>query len=240
MHHKRHTTSHDLQHSNDTSEAPRTAVAPRPAGRAARRPADGHPRHHGREHRAADGARDLDLSGSQVSWTITSYSLIFGSLLLLGGRAADLLGPPAAPPRRPRRVHAGVAHVSPGRFGGRALLAARAGTGPRRGDAVAGRSRDHHHRVPRQAARNRPRRLGAVGGAGAAIGVLVGGLLTSSATGGSSSTSTSPLAIALAVTALKVVPADARKPCWRGLDLPGRPARHGKPRVDRLRDLAGP
>ena len=27
-----------------------------------------------------------------IGWTITSYSLIFGSLLLLGGRAADLLG----------------------------------------------------------------------------------------------------------------------------------------------------
>src|SRR5205814_10607497 len=37
-------------------------------------------------------AADLQLSGSRVSWTITSYSLIFGSLLLFGGRAADLLG----------------------------------------------------------------------------------------------------------------------------------------------------
>src|SRR5215210_4309441 len=37
-------------------------------------------------------AADLDLTGSSISWTITSYSLIFGSLLLLGGRAADLLG----------------------------------------------------------------------------------------------------------------------------------------------------
>src|SRR3954454_8299558 len=37
-------------------------------------------------------ADDLQLSGSQISWTITSYSLVFGSLLLFGGRAADLLG----------------------------------------------------------------------------------------------------------------------------------------------------
>ena len=37
-------------------------------------------------------AADLKLSGSTISWTITSYSLIFGSLLLFGGRAADLLG----------------------------------------------------------------------------------------------------------------------------------------------------
>src|SRR3954471_18275826 len=39
-----------------------------------------------------DMAQSLDIAGSDVSWTITSYSLIFGSLLLLGGRAADLLG----------------------------------------------------------------------------------------------------------------------------------------------------
>jgi MFS family permease len=35
---------------------------------------------------------DLDISRGDIGWTITSYSLIFGSLLLLGGRAADLLG----------------------------------------------------------------------------------------------------------------------------------------------------
>src|SRR5215218_6933616 len=37
-------------------------------------------------------AGDLHLTGPDISWTITSYSLIFGSLLLFGGRAADLLG----------------------------------------------------------------------------------------------------------------------------------------------------
>src|SRR5947209_12292230 len=37
-------------------------------------------------------AKDLSISGNDISWTITSYSLIFGSLLLLGGRAADVLG----------------------------------------------------------------------------------------------------------------------------------------------------
>src|SRR5436190_16002437 len=37
-------------------------------------------------------ARDLHISGATISWTITAYSLVFGSLLLLGGRAADLLG----------------------------------------------------------------------------------------------------------------------------------------------------
>src|SRR5215216_4389733 len=35
---------------------------------------------------------DLQLPRGDVGWTVTSYSLAFGSLLLLGGRAADLLG----------------------------------------------------------------------------------------------------------------------------------------------------
>src|SRR3954471_16951451 len=39
-----------------------------------------------------DLARDLGIAGADIGWTITAYSLVFGSLLLLGGRAADLLG----------------------------------------------------------------------------------------------------------------------------------------------------
>src|SRR5215217_6129386 len=39
-----------------------------------------------------DMANDLGIGGGYIGWVITSYSLIFGSLLLLGGRAADLLG----------------------------------------------------------------------------------------------------------------------------------------------------
>src|SRR5690348_4357870 len=39
-----------------------------------------------------DLARDLQIGGGDLGWAITSYSLVFGSLLLLGGRAADLLG----------------------------------------------------------------------------------------------------------------------------------------------------
>src|SRR5689334_7994862 len=39
-----------------------------------------------------DLSRDLNIAQGDLGWTITSYSLVFGSLLLLGGRAADLLG----------------------------------------------------------------------------------------------------------------------------------------------------
>ena len=37
-------------------------------------------------------SQDLGLGSCDLGWTITSYSVLFGSLLLLGGRAADLLG----------------------------------------------------------------------------------------------------------------------------------------------------
>ncbi|WP_411140533.1 MFS transporter [Streptomyces sp. x-80] len=36
--------------------------------------------------------RDLDASTSSLQWVMNAYILLFGSLLLLGGRAADILG----------------------------------------------------------------------------------------------------------------------------------------------------
>src|SRR4051812_49331679 len=39
-----------------------------------------------------DMADDLGIRHAAIGWAITSYSLVFGSLLLPGGRAAALLG----------------------------------------------------------------------------------------------------------------------------------------------------
>src|ERR1700740_1208222 len=36
--------------------------------------------------------RDLHFAESNLQWVVTAYGLTFGGLLLLGGRAADLLG----------------------------------------------------------------------------------------------------------------------------------------------------
>ncbi len=36
--------------------------------------------------------RDLDISGINLTWIVTGYTLVFGGLLLLGGRLADLYG----------------------------------------------------------------------------------------------------------------------------------------------------
>ena len=165
-------------------------------------------------------ARDLQLSGSDISWTITSYSLIFGSLLLFGGRAADLLG-------RRRMFLTGLGIFSASSFASAmagsatTLFAARAGQGlgaallspaalaiimttfqgPQRAKALAA--------------------WGAVGGAGAAIGVLVGGLLTEFGDWRMIFYVNLPVAVALATAVVKVVPADAQKPRWRGLDVRG-------------------
>src|SRR6266536_6715728 len=75
-----------------------------------------------------DLAKDLNIGGGDLGWTITSYSLIFGSLLLLGGRAADLLG-------RRRIFFAGLVVFTVSSFasalaaGASMLFAARAGQG---------------------------------------------------------------------------------------------------------------
>jgi EmrB/QacA subfamily drug resistance transporter len=164
-------------------------------------------------------ARDLDISGSSISWTITSYSLIFGSLLLFGGRAADLLG-------RRRMFLTGlgiftassIASAMAGSAG--ALFAARAGQGlgaamlSPAALAIIMSAFQGTQRAKALAA------WGAVGGAGAAIGVLVGGVLTEFDWRLIFYVNL-PVAAALAIAALKIIPADTRKPRWQGLDMRG-------------------
>src|SRR6266550_1338389 len=165
-------------------------------------------------------ATDLQLSGSSISWTITSYSVIFGSLLLFGGRAADLLGR-----RRMFLTGLGVftaSSVASAMAGSAAaLFAARAGQGL--GAAILSPAAlsivmaafQGSHRAKALAA------WGAIGGAGAAIGVVVGGVLTEFTDWRMIFYVNLPVAAALLFASLKVVPADIQKPRWRGLDLPG-------------------
>lgn len=165
-------------------------------------------------------AGDLHLSGSDISWTITSYSLVFGSLLLFGGRAADLLGR-----RRMFLTGLGVftlsslASAMAGTAG--ALFAARAGQGlgaamlSPAALAIIMTAFQGNRRAKALAA------WGAVGGAGAAIGVLVGGVLTEFGDWRTIFYVNLPVAAALAIAALRIIPADAGRPRWRGLDLRG-------------------
>jgi EmrB/QacA subfamily drug resistance transporter len=122
--------------------------------------------------------RALGFSGSGLEWIVTAYSLAFGSLLLLGGRLGDIYG-------RRRVFIVGVAVFSLGSFaGGFAtgewwLLAARAVQGA--GGALAAPTALAliATTFPPGAPRNRALGVYAgMSGAGGAIGLLLGGILT--------------------------------------------------------------
>jgi EmrB/QacA subfamily drug resistance transporter len=168
-----------------------------------------------------DIARGLGIKGSDLGWTITSYSLIFGSLLLLGGRAADLLG-------RRRMFLTGlglfvVASLAAALSGNATMLfTARAGQGlgaamlsPAALSILMSTFREGTPRAHALAA------WGAVGGAGAAVGVLIGGMLTELVGWQAIFLINLPIGLALAVAARRMIPADTSAPRWSGLDLRG-------------------
>ena len=182
---------------------------------------------------------DLGLSGSSISWTITSYSLIFGSLLLFGGRAADLIG-------RRRMFLTGL-----GIFTASSLASALAGTAGALFAARAGQGLGAAMLSPAALAiimstfhgSQRAKALaawGAVGGAGAAIGVLVGGVLAEFTDWRMIFYVNLPVAVALAIAARSIIPADTERPRWKRPRSSRRRARDDEPRRDRFRDHTGP
>src|SRR5690606_9257395 len=122
--------------------------------------------------------RDLALDRRALTWVVTAYTLCFGGLLLLGGRLADVAG-------RRRTFLAGL-----GIFTAASLASGLSGTG---GELVAARAAQGVGAALLSPAalsivtttfhgRDRHRALGvwaAIGGAGAAAGLLLGGVLTS-------------------------------------------------------------
>jgi EmrB/QacA subfamily drug resistance transporter len=122
--------------------------------------------------------RDLHFSESNLQWIVTAYGVTFGGFLLLGGRAADLLG-------RRRILMLGLA----------VFTAASLGAGLARNDALLVALRGVQgfgaavvlpaalsivmNMFAEGAERNKALGLwGAIGAAGATFGVLTGGLLT--------------------------------------------------------------
>ena len=55
--------------------------------------------------------RDLHFNATSLQWVVTAYALTFGGFLLLGGRAADLLGRRRVLMTRARAVYGSVAGV---------------------------------------------------------------------------------------------------------------------------------
>src|SRR4051812_9363072 len=167
-----------------------------------------------------DLAKDLGISRADIGWTITSYSLMFGSLLLLGGRAADLLG-------RRRVFLTGLAVFTASSLAtalaadAGMLFAARAGQGlgaALLSPAALSIITTTFHGPERAKALGV---WGAVGGAGAAIGVLLGGVLVELVDWRAIFFINLPVGIALAAGATSLLPADRTRPQWRGLDLRG-------------------
>jgi EmrB/QacA subfamily drug resistance transporter len=120
----------------------------------------------------------LHFSSTGLSWVINAYALTLGGLLLLGGRAGDVLG-------RRRVFIAGLAlFTAASAFGGLAtsagmLIAARAIQGVGAAIAIPNTLALLMINFPEGPARNRALGLfAAVSSAGGSIGLLVGGALT--------------------------------------------------------------
>ena len=158
--------------------------------------------------------RALGFSGSGLEWVVNAYALAFGGLLLLGGRAGDILG-------RRRVFVAGIAVFSlASLLGGLAttqewLLAARALQGI--GAAVVAPTALSlvTTTFPEGSPRNRAMGVyAAMSIGGAAMGLLAGGLLTTYASWRWVLFVNVPIGVAVALLALRALP-----------ETPGRPGR---------------
>jgi EmrB/QacA subfamily drug resistance transporter len=123
-------------------------------------------------------ARKLHFSAGNLQWVVTAYALTFGGFLLLGGRAADLLG-------RRRVFMSGVILFSVASLvcglstNDGMLIAARAVQGI--GGAIISPAALSIVSTTFTEGAERNKALGiwgALGGSGAAVGVLLGGVLT--------------------------------------------------------------
>ncbi|NIK54367.1 MFS transporter [Kribbella shirazensis] len=163
---------------------------------------------------------DLQLSRETLTWVVSAYTLMFGGLMLLGGRAADLFG-------SRRVVLTGLfvftlASLVTGLAGSsEVLLAGRVGQGigaamlSPAALAVVTKTFD---------AEERNKALGiwsAMGGGGSAIGVLLGGLLTAGPGWQWVFYINLPIGLVVFVALLRMLPSDTPSEQAGRLDVPG-------------------
>jgi EmrB/QacA subfamily drug resistance transporter len=122
--------------------------------------------------------RDLHFSATNLQWVVTAYALTFGGFMLLGGRAADLLG-------RRRILMVGLALFTGASLGAAlstsevALIAARAVQGLGAALMLPAALSIVMNMFAEGAERNKALGIwGGLGAAGATVGVIAGGLLT--------------------------------------------------------------
>jgi EmrB/QacA subfamily drug resistance transporter len=163
--------------------------------------------------------RALSFPGTGLEWVVTGYAVTFGGLLMLGGRAGDILG-------RRRMFRAGILAFSlASLLGGLAttswlLITARVLQGA--GAAVAAPAALSLITVIFPEGKPRARALGvyaAMTGMGGGGGVVAGGLLTTYASWRWVFFINVPIGLALALGARHVLPESQRYP--RRWDLPG-------------------
>src|ERR1700755_3227063 len=154
----------------------------------------------------------LGFSGSGLEWVVNAYAVTFGGLLLLGGRAGDILG------RRRVFIFGLLLFSAASLFGGFAtsqawLLTARGVQGV--GGAVIAPTALAliTTNFPEGAARNRAFGVyAAMAGAGSAAGLLLGGLLTSYASWQWVLFVNVPIGILTAAAAPRVLDESPRRP----------------------------
>jgi EmrB/QacA subfamily drug resistance transporter len=122
--------------------------------------------------------RDLHFSETSLQWVVTAYALTFGGFMLLGGRAADLLG-------RRRIFMAGLALFTAASLGAAlstgevSMIAARAVQGLGAAIMLPAALSIVMNMFAEGAERNKALGIwGALGAGGATVGVIAGGLLT--------------------------------------------------------------
>jgi EmrB/QacA subfamily drug resistance transporter len=167
-----------------------------------------------------DAGADLHISTANIQWMVTAYTLAFGGLLLLGGRIADFIG-------RKRAflvglggfaVASALGGIAPNQellFGARALQGAFAALlAPAALSLLTVTFTD-----PRERARAFGV-FGAISGGGAALGLILGGVLTEYASWRWTLGVNVPIAIVTAIVAIPLV-RESRATGDRRFDIPG-------------------
>jgi EmrB/QacA subfamily drug resistance transporter len=167
-----------------------------------------------------DAGTDLGISAANVQWVVTAYTLSFGGLLLLGGRIADFIG-------RKRAFLIGLAGFAGASalggvaanqellFGARALQGAFAALlAPAALSLLAVTFTDAKERARAFAV------FGAISGGGAAIGLILGGVLTEYASWRWTLGINVPIALVTGALAVVLV-TESRATGDRRFDVPG-------------------